>query len=82
MSEAQWREIWGRQGGQAECQSPQWLLNGCPKCDSKDFDVTNDRWAYCRECNLGISCAFPFTDHLLARLMPDGSTVPLGGDDD
>jgi hypothetical protein len=61
MNEQDWRECYASPGGIAICQSPQWLLNGCPKCGGKRWQVTDDCWAYCMGCSKGIPTDYPFT---------------------
>ncbi len=82
--EARWRAIYQTRSGSSTCDDPRWLLAGCPSCGAApgDFDVTDDCWAYCRACSKGFSTAYPFTGYLLARLLPDLTSTPLGDDDD
>ena len=76
-NERQWREVYRRKGI-GECDSPQWLLNGCPviidgkECGGKEWEVTSDCWAYCKKCSVGIHTNFPFTNsgELVSDLTP------------
>ena len=61
FSEKEWREIYKKAGGIAVCADPTWLLNGCPRCGNKTWEVTNDCYANCKKCLKGIPTDFPFT---------------------
>lgn len=63
MNEELWRKIYSSPGGIAVCMSPQWLLNGCPKCGCKTWQVTDDHWAYCDDCSKGIPTDYSFISH-------------------
>lgn len=80
---AEWREFFAKPGAQAECQSPSWLTEGCPRCGGKRWEVTDDAWAYCLNpsCRFATSTAWPFTRHTLAVLNADGSVTPYDFDD-
>ena len=72
-----WRETYAKRG-LGTCDSPRWLLNGCPViidgivCDNKTWEVTRDCWAYCKKCSVGIHTDFPFTNsgEILSDLTP------------
>jgi len=68
----EWREFYKNAGAIATCMSPSWLLEGCPKCGNKAWEVTSDCWAYCKKCNKGYHTDFPFTKsgELLSDLTP------------
>ena len=68
MTEQDWRNYYQNPSGVAVCQSPQWLLNGCPKCGGRQWQVTRDCWAYCHNCNIGIPTDYPFTDDIVSNL--------------
>ena len=75
--ETMWREPYAN-NGIGTCDSPQWLLNGCPAfingnaCGNKSWEVTSDCWAYCKKCSIGIHTDFPFTNsgELISDLNP------------
>ena len=76
-NEDYWRETYAKKGI-GTCDSPRWLLNGCPAiidgnpCSNKTWEVTKDCWAYCKKCSIGINTDFPFTNsgELLSDLTP------------
>ena len=79
---AEWREFLKRPGALAECESPEWLLGGCPKCGAqKGFNVTSDCWAYCLGCGWGTATTYPFTPagKLIWDLLPDSGERPGAG---
>ena len=74
MTEQQWRDTYSKAGGIAEVQDLAWLSNGCPKCGCTEWQVTNDYWAYCDQCRIGIPTAYLFTNQPLAHWGKDGLT--------
>lgn len=77
MTEQEWRETYTHPGGIAECQSLDWLLNGCPLCDCTEWQVTDDGWAYCDGCNHGFPLAHRYTSRPLAHWGKDGMTCAM-----
>ncbi len=75
-TEQDWRETYTKQGGIAVCDSPAWLLNGCPKCGCTLWEVTADCWAYCEGCLKGYPTSFPFTSQLTAQFGNRGEDTP------
>lgn len=73
-SEKEWRDTYSRPGGISVCFDKQWLLNGCPKCGCKIWEVTSDCYAYCKGCSQGIPTDYPFTasGSILSILDKDG----------
>lgn len=74
INEATWRETYTHPGGISTCMSLQWLLNGCPKCGCTEWGVTNDAWAYCDECGMGIPTDCAYTNQPLEHWGKDGFT--------
>lgn len=74
MTEQEWRDTYAKLGGIAECMALSWLTNGCPKCGCAEWLVTNDGWAYCDGCYIGIPTAYSFTHQALAHWGKDGLT--------
>jgi hypothetical protein len=70
-TEERWRES-GKTGSIGFANSLQWLINGCPKCDCKTWQVTMDGWAYCDGCSVGVPTE-NWTNSPLAQLNADGS---------
>jgi hypothetical protein len=64
----EWRRWCQSPGAIAVCRSPQWLLDGCPRCGNKTWLVTSDCWAYCKECSKGVPTDYPFTNKVLDDL--------------
>jgi hypothetical protein len=56
-----WRNFARHPESIATCMSPSWLLDGCPKCGNKTWNVTSDCWAYCDKCFKGFPTNYPFT---------------------
>jgi len=73
-TEQQWREAYQSPGGVSVCLSPRWLLNGCPQCGCKSWQLTCDGWAYCDGCSKGIPTDGPFTSYILAHFDENGQT--------
>lgn len=63
----EWREFARKPGAITTVMSRNWLLDGCPKCGCKTWQVTNDCYAYCDGCAKGYSTAYPFTHAMLSR---------------
>lgn len=61
-TEKDWRRTYGKPGGIGIAMSSTWLLNGCPICGCKSWQVTSDCWAYCDGCAKGIPTDYPFTE--------------------
>ena len=72
ITEQEWREIWQSPGGISTCRDTRWLLNGCPRCGCKEWQVTDDGWAYCDGCAVGIPTWGPLVGRGLWHFGPDG----------
>ena len=81
-TEKEWREYSKSSGRGGEVDSQTWLTNGCPFCDCKSWQVTNDHWAYCDSCNKGFPTRYAMTNSPLAILKSDGSIAPVTFDND
>ena len=70
----QWRDFLRNPGSIATCRQPEWLIEGCPKCDdqNKRWEITSDGWAYCEHCHWGTSIDFTYLTRFMADLAPDG----------
>lgn len=72
-SAAEWREFYKLPGAIATVMDPSWLLEGCPKCECKEWSVTSDCWAYCQSCFKGYPTQFPFTNAPVAYYDQNGA---------
>lgn len=56
MTYEEWVSIYKKPGGGiSTVMSQDWLLKGCPICGCKEWQLTNDGWAYCDGCAKGYS---------------------------
>ena len=74
----EWREYYQSPGAIAVCRSPQWLLDGCPRCGHKNWQVTSDCWAYCDNCGKGVPTDYPFTFSVLEDFGEEDATTDAG----
>lgn len=51
----EWKVFANKPGAITTVMYQDWLLQGCPKCDGKEWELTNDGWAYCCGCSKGYS---------------------------
>lgn len=73
----EWNEKeWRKYGGKGFASSLRWLTNGCERCGSKTWQVTNDGWAYCDSCHMGVPTEI-WTNLSLAQLNEDGSITQI-----
>ena len=49
----EWVEFEKKVGAKSTVMYKDWLLQGCPKCGCKEWELTNDGWCYCTGCNKG-----------------------------
>ena len=51
----EWKEFVRKPGSISTVMYIDWLLKGCPMCESAEWQLTNDGWAYCCGCSKGYS---------------------------
>ena len=51
----EWVEFCKKPGAITTVMYQEWLLEGCPKCGCKEWEITNDGWCYCNGCSKGYS---------------------------
>ena len=68
----EWRDAVKRGALGCIVDSPSWLLEGCPTCGCKEWQVTNDHWCYCDKCARGFPTDFAFTNRSLAHFDENG----------
>ena len=49
-----------------------WLLRGCPRCECREWQVTNDGWCYCDGCNAGYDTNGIWTNATLSHFDKNG----------
>ena len=69
----EWRDFLKKPGAHGPCMRPEWLVEGCPKCDhpARRWSITNDGWAYCEACSWGTAHDFSYLTRFMANLSPD-----------
>ena len=68
----EWVEFHKSPGALSTAMSLDWLLQGCPFCGCKEWDVTNDGWCYCDGCAHGFPTDFIWTNEPLAHFDKNG----------
>ena len=58
--------------GTSTVMSMEWLLLGCPICEGKEWQITNDGWCYCDGCDKGFSTNGIWTNRPLVHFNKDG----------
>ena len=67
-----WVEYTQKHGRGGMVDNTDWLLKGCPKCESVEWQITNDGWCYCDGCNLGYPTSYIMVNTPLVHFNKDG----------